>query len=166
MSAAPGHDSCCRVYRVVTFSPRDLDVTTRTIIPTVINMPADILLIEPEKTLAEILAFRLELLGYTLRVVRTGGEAISELTNRLASLVIVNTKLPDSDGLEWVARTRHDWPQRDLPVLAISFDPSLETVERAFHAGADDYLVTPFDPTVLESKVHSLLQSNHLVARS
>ncbi len=125
----------------------------------------DLLLVEPEKNLAEIMGFRLQLLGYGMQVVRTGSEARSALTLRLPDLVIVDTKLPDGDGLEWLARIRHEWPQRDLPVLVVSLDPSLATVERAFHAGADDYLVSPFDPTVLEAKVHQLLQEHAFSSR-
>lgn len=111
------------------------------------------------------MGFRLQLLGYGMQVVRTGSEARSALTLRLPDLVIVDTKLPDGDGLEWLARIRHEWPQRDLPVLVVSLDPSLATVERAFHAGADDYLVSPFDPTVLEAKVHQLLQEHAFSSR-
>ena len=36
----------------------------------------------------------------------------------------------------------------------------LETVERAFHAGTQDYLITPFDPTVMEEKIEALLASH------
>ncbi len=126
---------------------------------------SDLLLVEPERILAGITAFRLELLGYSLRVVGTGKEAQAAITAQLPQMAIVNTKLPDGDGLEWLARVRHEWSQRDLPVLVVSLDPSLETVERAFHAGADDYLVSPFDPTVLESKVHQLLKSKAVAAR-
>ena len=74
-------------------------------------------------------------------------------------IVIVNTKLIDGDGLEWLARLRTEHSAADLPALVFSLDPSLETVERAFHAGTQDYLITPFDPTVLEDKIHKLLQA-------
>ena len=53
------------------------------------------MLVEPEKMLAEITAFRLELLGYTLRVVRTLSEANAAIAVSLPALVLVNTKLPD-----------------------------------------------------------------------
>jgi response regulator of citrate/malate metabolism len=42
-------------------------------------------------------------------------------------------------------------------MIVFSLDPSLETVERAFHAGANDYLITPFDPTVMEEKIEQIL---------
>jgi DNA-binding response OmpR family regulator len=39
----------------------------------------------------------------------------------------------------------------------LSPDPDLDAVQRAFNAGADEYLLTPFDPLVLERKVQNLL---------
>ncbi len=41
----------------------------------------------------------------------------------------------------------------------MSVDPSLELVEQAFRCGADDYLLAPFDPQVLQTKLDRLLQS-------
>ena len=71
--------------------------------------------------------------------------------------MIVDTKLPEGDGIEWLAELRLEFKVEDFPVLMFSLDPSLESVRRAILAGAQDYLITPFDPTVLEEKVENLL---------
>ncbi len=118
-----------------------------------------LLLVESESVLAELASYRLELLGYHIECVGSGAEALMEIQKERPRIVIVNTKLIDGDGLEWLARLRSEHSAEQLPALVFSLDPSLETVERAFHAGAQDYLITPFDPTVLESKIHSLLQT-------
>ena len=60
-----------------------------------ISSLGDLLLVEAEKMLAEITAFRLELLGYTLRFVRTLSEANAAIAVSLPALVLANTKLPD-----------------------------------------------------------------------
>ncbi len=111
------------------------------------------LLVQSEPVLAEITSFRLQLLGYQIESVGTGGEALDRIRKRIPDLVILDTALRDGDGLEWLARLRTEFRTDQFPVLVISLDPSLETVERAFYAGAQDYLITPFDPIVLEEKV-------------
>ena len=97
-------------------------------------------------------------------LVGTGGEAIALIAQSIPDLVIVDTTLPDVDGIEWIARVRSEYTVEQLPILVFSLDPSLETVERAFHAGAQDYLITPFDPTVLEDKIEALLAARVKVA--
>ena len=116
-----------------------------------------ILLVQSEPVLAELTRFRLELLGYQIESATSGGDATSAIQKLPPSLVIVDTALPDGDGIEWIAQLRAEFSPEQLPVIVFSLDPSLETVERAFHAGTNDYLITPFDPTVMEEKIEMLL---------
>jgi PleD family two-component response regulator len=44
----------------------------------------------------------------------------------------------------------------EVPVMVISTNSDLEDVQKAFNAGADEYLVIPYDPLVLEAKVERL----------
>jgi DNA-binding response OmpR family regulator len=126
---------------------------------------ARLLLIQQEPVLAELASFRLELLGYQIEVVGSGTEATASIDRSMPDMLIVDTTLPDTDGIEWIARMRAEYSPEQLPVLVFSLDPSLETVERAFQAGAQDYLITPFDPTVMEDKIETLLASRVMAAR-
>ena len=123
-----------------------------------------LLLVQSEPVLAELTHFRLELLGYQIELVASGGEATAAIEAAPYDLVIVDTALPDGDGIEWIAQTRSAQPADQLPIIIFSLDPSLETVERAFHAGANDYLITPFDPTVMEEKIESILSGRTATA--
>lgn len=116
-----------------------------------------LLLVQAEPVLAELTSFRLELLGYQIELNSSGNEALASMQKELPDLVIVDTVLPDGDGIEWIARVRAEFGAEQVPIIVFSLDPSLETVERAFHAGAQDYLITPFDPTVMEEKIETLL---------
>lgn len=103
------------------------------------------------------MSFRLELLGFKVEAVEDGEQAAAAISRGIPDLVIIDTVLRDGDGLEWIARTRTDHAAARLPIIIFSLDPSLETVERAYHAGAQDYLITPFDPTVMEEKIETIL---------
>ena len=116
-----------------------------------------LLLVQAEPVLAELTSFRLELLGYQIDMTASGNEALARMQKELPDLVIVDTLLPEGDGIEWIARVRSEFSAEQVPIIVFSLDPSLETVERAIHAGAQDYLITPFDPTVMEEKIETLL---------
>lgn len=116
-----------------------------------------LLLVQNEPVLADLTQFRLELLGYQIEMARSGAEATAAISQNAYHLAIVDTALPDLDGIEWIAQTRSAMTADQLPIIVFSLDPSLETVERAFHAGATDYLITPFDPNVMEEKIEAIL---------
>jgi CheY-like chemotaxis protein len=123
-------------------------------------MPDDapeILLIVEDSMLAEVARFRLELLGNTVTTVPSAEEALSRLQNRLPNLIVLDRDLPGMDGTELVRRLKADERTAGIPALMLSKRAHLGDVQEAFDAGADDYLVTPFDPLVLERKVEALV---------
>jgi DNA-binding response OmpR family regulator len=115
-----------------------------------------ILLIEGDSTLLEITAFRLELLGYGLVTLNTAERAIEWLQGNLPTLVIVDHVLPGMDGIEFINRLSNDTRTSEIPIIFLSTNGDLEDVQKAYNAGADEYLVIPYDPIVLEAKVERL----------
>lgn len=118
-----------------------------------------ILLIEEDDILREIAAFRLELLGHEVVPQRSGGEALTWLLKDLPDAIIVGHFLPDMGGLELVDRLSNEVRTSEVPVMLLSPNSELEDVQKAFNSGADDYLVTPFDPQTLEKKLKRLLDT-------
>lgn len=124
-----------------------------------LHQKPQILLIEEDPLLCEITAFRLELLGYD--VVKTPGaeQAIEWLQSALPTLVIVDQTLPKMSGIELLNRLSNDVRTSEIPVILLSTNAELDEVQRAYNAGADEYLVIPYDPTVLEAKVERLVSA-------
>src|SRR6476619_8445878 len=112
-----------------------------------------ILLVEEETMLLEITAFRLELLGYDVAKQESAERALEWLRDQLPSLIIVDQELPGMDGIDFINRLSNDMRMSNIPVMLLSTNSELENVQRAYNAGADEYLVIPYDPLVLESKV-------------
>jgi CheY-like chemotaxis protein len=115
-----------------------------------------ILLIEGDPTLREITAFRLELLGYEVVTLETAERAIEWLCDKLPTLIIVDHVLSGIDGIEFINRLSNDTRTSDIPIMFLSTNGDLDDVQKAYNAGADEYLVIPYDPMVLESKVERL----------
>jgi len=118
----------------------------------------NLLLAEEDNLLAEIIAFRLELLGYKVARVKSGQELLERMADDLPDLMIVDLFLPDMDGFDLINQLSSESRTDRVPILVFSTDSELESVERAHAAGADDFLVVPFDPTVMEYKVEQLLE--------
>lgn len=116
-----------------------------------------LLIVEEEATLADVTAFRLELLGFSVQVARSSEEALPLLKARKPDLMIIDLKLPGAGGIALIEQLASETETAAIPVIALSFDAELEQVQRAFTAGATDYLVAPYNPAVLEEKVEKLL---------
>lgn len=117
---------------------------------------ATILLIEEEPTLREITSFRLELLGYRVITKITADEANQQLMENLPDLIAVG-HVAEMESIEFLNHLSNDPRTNELPVIYLSGSADLSEVQRAYNAGADEFLVTPFDPLVLEKKVEGLL---------
>lgn len=115
-----------------------------------------VLLIEEDATLREITKFRLELLGHEVSAFDSGGNALMWLSERLPDVIVIGHFLPDMDGVEMIDRLSNDMRTSEVPVMLLSPNAELDDVQKAFNAGADDYLVTPFDPLMLEQKLARL----------
>lgn len=117
-----------------------------------------VLLIEEEPVLRDITAFRLELLGYQVETRASAAEAQQWLADHLPTLIAVG-HVADLDPIDVLDRISDDQRTSQIPVLFLSANSDLEAVQRAFNAGADEYVVTPYDPLVLEQKVLGLISA-------
>ncbi len=115
-----------------------------------------VLLIEENTTLREITQFRLELLGHAVASMGSGEAGLTWLTEQLPDAIVIGHYLPDMDGMELIDRLSNDIRTSDVPVMVLSPNAELDDVQKAFNAGADDYLVTPYDPLMLEKKLKRL----------
>ena len=123
-----------------------------------------ILLVEGDDILAEVTSFRLELLGYRVQHEASAEAALAYIEQSPPGLIILDLYLPGLDGVELVNRLKADDSTTKIPLMVFSVDADLTVVERAFAAGADDYVVIPYDPAVLQEKVARLLEDTSAVS--
>ncbi|MBX3427795.1 MAG: response regulator [Pirellulales bacterium] len=128
------------------------------------RLHSNILLLEEEPTLMQITAFRLELLGHVVHAVDSAAQGLKWLETNEPGLIAVG-QVSDVDPVELLNRISDDTRTSDVPLVFMSANSDLSEVQRAFNAGADEYLVTPYDPLVLERKVEGLLAVSASVKR-
>ena len=122
-----------------------------------------LLLIEDDETLAEITSFRLELLGYDVKYVHSDDEALKFVEEKIPDLIIIDLAIPGMGGLEVINQLKNNHQTNNIAILAFSTQAELDKVQEAYLAGADDYLITPYDPAVLQKKIELLLKSTEHV---
>ncbi|MFN2538291.1 MAG: ATPase, T2SS/T4P/T4SS family [Mycobacteriales bacterium] len=83
--------------------------------------------------------------------------ALSLLGNEHFDGVLVDNGLPDLSGVEFIRLVRSDPKTLTLPLVLFTGTSSPHVEREARHAGADDYLVKPVEPVLLEERVMSLL---------
>ncbi len=113
-----------------------------------------ILIVEDERPISDLMELNLRLAGYHATQVFDGQAALEALNNEPFDLMLLDRMLPGIDGLELLSRVR----DRRLPVIIVSARSNLNDRVKGLAAGADDYLVKPFEPLELVARVEALLR--------
>ncbi|OJX78195.1 MULTISPECIES: response regulator transcription factor [Alphaproteobacteria] len=114
------------------------------------------LLIEDNPDLRGMIASYLTASGYVVDSFVTGAEARAALATSTYDILLLDLGLPDCDGLSLVAEmaSRAGTP----PIIIITARDALASRIAGLHAGADDYLVKPFDLLELQARAHAVLR--------
>ena len=115
---------------------------------------ANILLVDDRPENLTALQATLEPLGHNLILAGSGQEALKELLRRDVACILLDVQMPELDGFETARLIKQRDRTSHIPIIfltAISKDES--HVFRGYSSGAVDYILKPFDPDVLRSKV-------------
>lgn len=120
-----------------------------------------ILLIEDSLALAETYKEYLRPLKKEVRHFATGAEALAQVSEELPSLVILDLKLPDMNGLEILKKFGADG--HASRVVVITAHGSVSNAVDAMRLGASDFLVKPFDAKRLQATLRNALDRQRLL---
>ncbi|MEO0381211.1 MAG: response regulator transcription factor, partial [Pseudomonadota bacterium] len=115
-----------------------------------------ITLVEDNVSLAKGIIYRLEDAGHAVNALHDGVAAQGYLRDDGADLVILDINLPGLDGLSLLAEMRKRGDTR--PVILLTARADTDDRVRGLDAGADDYLIKPFEMAELEARVRALLR--------
>jgi pilus assembly protein CpaE len=96
--------------------------------------------------------------GYETISARNGLEALLHIDHVRPQLIILDVMMPEMDGYEVCRRLRRKADTVHLPIMMLTAQDTLEEKIMGFEAGADDYMIKPFQPTELLAHVKVLLR--------
>lgn len=118
------------------------------------NPKLRVLMVEDEEDTASLLKFLLERENYQVVHAKDGRQA-QELVNTIPppDIVLLDVMLPFLSGLQvlTVIRKRVGWGK--VPIVMLTADGSEHDIKRALESGANDYMVKPFNPRELTSRL-------------
>ncbi len=114
-----------------------------------------ILVVEDEPSIAEVVSLYLKRAGFPVKVVTDGQAALDEMARQVPGLVILDIMLPNVDGFSIIRWLRD---RSDAPVIMLT--SRRDEIDRiaGLEMGADDYVVKPFSPQELVSRVRAVLR--------
>jgi len=116
----------------------------------------NILIVEDDAPIAQALEAQLPLHGFTVHRAETLAAAMECAEEQTFQAMILDLRLPDGDGLELLKEVRQRRPP--LPTIITTARDALNDRVRGLNAGADDYLVKPFELTELAARIRALLR--------
>src|SRR5918997_1676554 len=115
-----------------------------------------VLIVDDDRSLREALRRALVLADYETASAENGQEALTKAASFAPDAVVLDIGLPDVDGLEVCRRLRAAGNR--VPILMLTARDAIESRIDGLDAGADDYLVKPFDVGELKARLRALLR--------
>lgn len=125
---------------------------------TSVTLPS-VLVVEDDDHIAHLLKFMLERGQYRVHQVRDGRAAKAFIeTEKVPNVVLLDVMLPYFDGFELVRLLRAQPGWQQVPVIMLTAKTQEQDIVRALDAGANDYIVKPFQPNELLARLRRLTQ--------
>ena len=113
-------------------------------------------MVDDDRALRDALRRALSLGGYEVVLAETGQHGLTQIASAAPDAVVLDVGLPDLDGLEVCRRLRQSGNR--VPVLMLTARDTVSDRIDGLDAGADDYLVKPFDVGELKARIRALLR--------
>src|SRR3954447_26050451 len=119
---------------------------------------AELLLVDDDPLIRRMLLRTLAAEGYSVEAAVDGGAALAAVERNLPDAIVLDVTMPGLDGLAVTRRLRAKGLR--VPILLLTARDAVHERVAGLDAGADDYLVKPFDTDELAARVRALLRRN------
>lgn len=119
-----------------------------------------VLVVDDDVDIARFIEVNLRLEGFDVLVAHDGEEALGVIAQHLPDLALLDVMMPRLDGVELCRKLRSDPLTASLPVIMLTAKSLSADKVVGLTAGADDYIIKPFDTLELVARVRSTLRRN------
>ena len=118
-------------------------------------MSAKILIVDDETDVCEVISRFLQKRGYTAAIANSGQEALSKLSKENPSLVLLDIRMPDMDGVECLRQIKAR--DKKIIVIMVTCVTDIDTAKKAVELGAIDYITKPISFEALQTAISTYL---------
>ena len=118
-----------------------------------------ILVVDDSITMRKIIIASLGKFGYDDTVeAENGKEALTKMYLEKIEFIITDWNMPELNGHDFIKAVREDKTFNNIPILMLTTRDMKEDIEEALRIGANNYIVKPFEPKMLEMKMNELIK--------
>jgi len=123
------------------------------------NNQFNVLIVDDERMNIELVAaFLKEMKSIKVSFAQNGQQAIKGIHSRNIDLVLLDINMPGLDGFEVCKLLKNDPKTKDIPIIFLTAQNSIEYITKAFEVGGADYINKPFNGEELKARVHMQLK--------
>ncbi|ABJ62062.1 MAG: response regulator transcription factor [Leuconostoc mesenteroides] len=121
---------------------------------------ANIIVVEDDPNFNRILSIYLSNHGHQVQSALGAQEAYDKMYNQLFDMILSDVMMPNIDGFEFTETVRKINP--NIPILFVTAKDDIQSKQRGFSSGIDDYMVKPIDMSEMLMRVTALLRRAHV----
>lgn len=122
------------------------------------NPDTTVLIVEDEVAIVTMLRYNLEKEGFRVLATGDGEEAITMVRDHKPDIIVLDWMLPGMSGVEVCKQLRWDNSTKNIPIIMLSARGEEGDRIRGLDSGADDYMVKPFSPPELISRINAVFR--------
>lgn len=116
-----------------------------------------ILIAEDERDIRDLITFTLRFAGYEVVAASNGEEAVTLALQEIPDLIISDVRMPRMNGYEACEKIKAEEKTKHIPVIFLSAKGQEAEIQTGMNVGADEYLLKPFAPDQLTSRIQAVL---------
>ncbi len=121
------------------------------------SMKKKILVVDDERVLVELLKMRLGEANYEVLIAHDGQEGLETAKREKPDLILLDIMMPKMDGYQVCRLLKFDAAYKQIPIIMLTARGREQDQKAAHEVGADDFIVKPFDPKDLLTKIATFL---------
>ncbi len=117
-----------------------------------------VLIVDDDPDIRELIAFKLRALGFTIEAAADGEAALAAALAAPPDLILLDVMMPKMSGHDVTKQLRANGSTEATPIILLTAKAQEADVAYGFSLGATDYIIKPFSPRELISRVQAVLE--------
>jgi len=128
--------------------------------PEDVSKGALVLVVDDDRSTRSALRYALQRSGFTVEEAGDGAQALAQIGRIDPDVILMDAMMPEMDGFTACAKLQEMPRGKDIPVLMITALEDEHSIQRAFAAGASDYIAKPLNLAVVNQRVRRIVEAN------